>query len=200
MSSPHTPKNAHKRWTDLERDYVMDAWGEKSIKGIAIALGRTQSAIIRFAEKNNLGGSTINNMYLSTLEASEIISVDQKTIITWIHTNQLKANDKVVRKRKVFRIDLLDFIDFLRDNPNKWKANESHFDFFSEDDHYWLREKIKSDNKTPRLRELWTTKEEARLLQLIEEGKTSKEISEIMGRSLHGIKRKRQRLLKNKEN
>lgn len=198
MRPKHRPRNSHKIWTDLDKDYVQDAWGDKSIKGIAIALGRTQSAIISYAERNHLGGCTQNTKYfLSSTDVADLLSVDRRTILEWIKSNKLKAQFKAMKKRKVYRIDILDLLDFLRNNPDRWKAKEEHIELFQDEDLYWLKNKIKADKSVVFKHEkLWTIKEEEQMLKLISEGKNLIQIAEILGRSHNSVRHRKSRFYK----
>ena len=198
MRPRHKPRNSHKIWTDLDKDYVQDAWGDKSIKGIAIALGRTQSAIISYAERNNLGGCTQNTKYfLSTTDVADLLSVDRKTILLWIKSAKLKAQFKAMKKRKVYRIDILDLLDFLKANPDRWKAKEEHLELFPDEDAYWIKNKIKADEQVVfRHERLWTIKEEELMLKLIAEGNNLIQIAEVLGRSHNSVRHRKSRFYK----
>lgn len=185
-----------KKWTQEEKDYVYDNWGDMSIRYIARTLGRSSTSIIRFAEREQLGGAVFNDLFLSTVEASEIIGVDPKTIITWIDTKQLKARKKAIKKRRVYQIDPTDFKDFLRDNQDKWKATNLQEGFFDDNQCEWLINKKERDNNPIAIKSksLWTIKEQLKLQALVQQGLTNREIAKILNRTQVSVQRKRAKL------
>lgn len=183
-------------WTQEEKDFVYDNWGEMTIKYIARKLNRSTTSIVRFAEREHLGGAVFNDLFLSTVEASEIIGVDPKTIITWIDTKQLKARKKAIKKRRIYQIDPTDFKDFLRDNQDKWKATNLQEGFFDDNQCEWLINKKERDNNPIAIKSksLWTIKEQLKLQSLVQQGLTNREIAKILNRTQLSVQRKRAKL------
>lgn len=188
---------ANKHWTDAQKEYVIDVWGEIPIKRIAKNIGKSYDAVKRFAERNGLGGVFYNDHYLTTTLASQIIGVDPTTIQSWIKTKQLKARKQTMGIRKIYLIDPHDYRNFLRDNQDKWNATKLQDGFFDVEVD-WLIKKKDADSNLVTLKKgtSWTTKEERRLLELVAEGKTTKEIAIILDRTPKSVQRKRERMRK----
>lgn len=184
-----------RRWTEEERNYVIENWGEKSLDYIAKKLNRTVKAIISFSEKNKLGSPYKRN-YISTIEAANIIGVDQTTIIHWINAYNLKASFKALKSRKKYLIDIDDFRKFLKENQNLWKSNNLE-EYALGKEESWLKEKRKRDSNiiTEKLGSEWTIKEIHKMNKLIEEGKSLREIAEILNRTYKSVRAQRQREL-----
>lgn len=184
-----------RRWTEEERNYVIENWGEKSLDYIAKKLNRTAKAIISFSEKNKLGSPYKRN-YISTIEAANMIGVDQTTIIHWINAYNLKANFKALKSRKKYLIDIDNFRKFLKENQNLWKSNGLE-EYALGKEESWLKEKRKKDSNiiTEKLGSEWTIKEVHKMNKLIEEGKTLREIAEILNRTYKSVRAQRQREL-----
>lgn len=188
-------QNARKRWTQEERDYVNDSWGNISVNRIAKHLGRTPYAIVRYAEKNKLGGAVFTEQYLTTTNVANLVGVNPTTVISWVKTKLLKARTNTLKQRRVYLIDPFDLVEFLKENPNRWKATNIDRSLVNEDEE-WFKEKLASDSnpiENSRGR-LWTIKEEKTLLTYIIQGKTSEEIAKLMQRTFASVKRKRNRI------
>ena len=189
-----------RRWTDEEKNLVYEKWGIWSLKRIANAINRTENGVLRFAEKNKLG-SAYKSYFLTTEEVANMFGVDSSTVNRyWINLYGLKARFYPMKKRRFYRIDFDDLYDWCKDNQDKWKAcNLEEYALGSEEE--WLKEKRKKDNNiiTQKSGSQWTTKELIRLDELIAEGKSSREIAEIIGRTFYSVKRQRQRQLHRKE-
>lgn len=187
-----------RRWTQEEKDFVYDMWGNMSIGRISKRLDRTPLAIRRFAEKNNLGGCSVgNDSYLSTTLCSELIKVDTKTIIRWIKNKSLKARTNPLSTRRYYLIDPTDFKQFLIDNPTKWLVRDYDSQNSLNIDPVYLENKRKEEttklsNRTKK--DLWTFKEEQYLKELLTQGLTSREIANKLGRSFCSIRQKRLRI------
>lgn len=188
---------ANKRWTDEQRQYVIDVWGEIPTKRIAKNVGKSLKAIERFAQRNNLGGAVFNDMYLTTVKASEIIGVDPTTVLAWVKDNKLKARKQTLLRRKVYLIDPNDFRVFLRENQDKWNATKLQEGFFDADTD-WLIKKMDVDSQplNKKKRASWTVKEEQRLVELVKLGFTNLEISKELNRTINSVSNKRLRLIK----
>lgn len=183
-----------RRWTQEEKDFVEDNWGVLSSRVIARRLSRTETAIIRYAERNKLGGSMLNSSFMSTTTTSSIIGVDPTSVIMWIKNKQLKARTKSLKRRVIYLVDPKDFKQFLLDNPTKWKVKNYTEDVFNFGEDY-LSDKLQKENTIPKHKNLWTTKEEYQLIDMINKGYTSKEISMTLGRTTASIRHKRLRLV-----
>lgn len=184
-----------RRWTEEERNYVIENWGDVTVSYMAKKINRSEGAIVRFGEKNKLG-SMYKKSYISTIEAAEIISVDQTTIIRWINECGLKAKFKALKTRRKYQIDIDEFRKFLKSNQNLWKSNDlEEYALGKEED--WLKEKRKKDNDIiiKKQGSLWTTKEVHIMNKLIEEGKTLKEIAVVLNRTYKSVRAQRQREL-----
>lgn len=193
---------AGKIWSLEEREYLMDVWGEISVKKIARHLRRSEAAVISFVERNHLGGAMINTgIYLTTGEAAELIGSYSKQVRNWIESKELKAKKHTLRKRKMYRIDPENFKEFLKDNTQKWDANKLKFGFLNENEK-WLIDKRAKDAKTPTTTRsnFWTLKEEQTLMKLVDEGYSNLEIAKILNRTKISVTRKRTRLTKEKTN
>lgn len=185
--------NTCRRWTQEEKDFVEEMWGEYPIKRIAKHLNRTEVAIKRYAERNQLGGAMLNCNYLSTGDASKIVGVDIKTIQTWVKDKKLKAKTKTLNKRHIVRIDYVDLLEFMKANPDRWNATKIEAGTFS-DTESWFVKKLKEDAKK-RDKKDWTLREEDRMISLFEQGLNCPQIAEIMERSKFSIRKKKQRLM-----
>lgn len=188
-------ENNNKHWSDEEKQFVIDSWGDKPLKRIAKEIGRTENAIIRFAERNKLGGAIYDSAFLTTVQASEIIGVDQTTIISWITKKELKATTKRLRKRKIYLIDPDTFRNYLKNNQDKWDSRKLTTGFIKEDVE-WLMLKREKDLTNKTFRKSWTIKEELLVKSMIKEGKTIKEIAEKLNRSIGSVRRKRENIIK----
>ena len=187
----------NKHWTQAEKDYVCDVWGEIPLNRIAKNIGKTPNAIERFAERNNLGGAIYNDNYLTTVKASEIIGVDPTTILAWVKSNKLKARKQTMRRRKVYLIDPNDFRNYLRDNQDKWNATKLQEGFFDVEVDWLIKKLDKDSNPTLAKRgSSWTVREERKLLELVQQGLKDREIAEVLNRTFKSIENKRKRLLK----
>lgn len=189
-----------RRWTEEEKSLVCEKWGIWTIRRISNFINRTDYAVIRFAEKNKLG-SAYKSYYLTTEEVAKMFKIDPTTVNRyWINKYGLKARIQPMKERSYYRIDFDDLYDWCKENQDKWKAcNLEEYGLGIEED--WLKEKRKKDNNiiTKKRGSQWTTKELIKLDELIAEGKSSREIAEIIGRSFYSVKRQRQRQLHKKE-
>lgn len=184
-----------RRWTEEEKEFVMEHWGDVTVSYIAKKLNRSETAIISFSEKNKLGSAYKKN-YISTIDAGEIIGVDQTTIIHWINSCGLKAEFKAIKNRKKYLIDIDKFHNFLRDNQGLWKAsNLELYGLGKEED--WLKVKRKKDDNeiTKKQGSPWTLNEIKRMNNYIEEGLTLREIANILNRTYYSVRQQRQRQL-----
>lgn len=189
-------KKVCRRWTEEEKNYVIDNWGTLTIRYMAKKIGRTEKALISFGEKNKLG-SPYKVDYISTIEAGEIVGVDQTTIIHWINEYGLKSRFKAMVKRKKYLIDLDDFRKFLRDNQHLWKAcNVEEYALGREED--WLKEKRKTDSDLEIMKKgtLWSTKEEQEALELFKQGLNAREVSRKINRTYIACKKRREKFLR----
>lgn len=189
-----------RRWIQEERDFVEEKWGLWTVSRIAKALNRTDYAIIRFAEKNKLG-SMYKDMYLTTEQIGKMFRVDSTTVNRyWIQKYGLKAVKMALKERRYWRVKPEDLYEWCKNNQDKWKA--SHLEKYALGyEEEWLEEKRKKDSDIliKKQGSQWTTKELIKLQELIDEGKSSREISEILNRSFYSVRRQRQRRLHNKE-
>lgn len=193
-------KKTCRRWTQEEKDYVADVWGIKTVKQIARKINRTEGAVVSFAEKNKLG-SMYRAEWLTTNQAAKIIGVNQKTIISWIKEYGLKAESKALLERMMYRIDIMEFYKFLKNNQNRWKATNLPYLALGYEE-LWLEEKRKLDTSNDLIkksRSMWTIKEELTLIKMLNEGYSYKEIAMSLNRTIPAVKRYTYRLEKKKK-
>lgn len=186
----------NKEWTENDKNYLYDVWGDFTIKTISRELKRSEEAIIAFAAKNGLGGFLYTGTYLTTGQAAEIIGVDYTSIIYWIKNGLIKAKFRKIHKKKVYLIDPKDFKEFLINNQNKWSTLRSDLSIFNGNEE-WLLNKIEADKsyKYKNTNSTWTVKEENELIRLVNEGYSNQVIADILGRTREAINRRRTALI-----
>lgn len=189
-------ENENKEWTENDKNYIYDVWGDFTIKTISRELKRSEEAVIAFASKNGLGGFLYAGTYLTTGQAAEIIDVDYTSIIYWIKTGLIKAKFRKIHKKKVYLIDPQDFREFLMNNQNKWSTLKADLSMFNGNEE-WLLKKISEDKnyKYKNTNSPWTVKEEEELIKLANEGYSNQAIADILGRTRDSISRRRGELI-----
>ena len=189
-------ENENKEWTENDKNYIYDVWGDFTIKTISRELKRSEEAVIAFASKNGLGGFLYTGTYLTTGQAAEIIGVDYTSIIYWIKNGLIKAKFRKIHKKKVYLIDPKDFKEFLINNQNKWSTLKSDLSIFNGNEE-WLLKKISEDKnyKYKNTNSPWTIKEEEELIKLVNEGYSNQAIADILGRTREAISRRRAYLI-----
>ena len=183
-----------RRWTEEEKFLVEEKWGVYSIKLLAQKVNRTETAVIRFAEKNGLG-SMYKEGNLTTEQIGDMFGIDSSTVNRyWIGKYGLKATKRALKNRKYWRVKLKDLIIWCRDNQDKWKSNNLELYALSEEPD-WLKEKRNRDNNkiVEKKGTFWSMMEIAELKKLVEEGYTSRDIAEKMNRTKLSVDRQKAR-------
>ena len=190
-------ENENKKWSEEDKNYLYDVWGEIGIHKIAKFLKRSKNSIISFAEKNGLGGFLYTGAYLTTGQAASIAGVDYTTIISWIKSDKLKAKFRKINIKRVYLIDIQDFKDFLKGNLDKWTTLRADLSVFNSDEE-WLINKIDADKKYKykKVNTSWTMKQEETLISLVNKGYSNTAIADILERTPASIERRKSNLSK----
>lgn len=190
-----------KHWTKEEKDYLHSVWGTSTLKALSKKLNRKPETIYEYAMKNGLGGCVYTGMFLTTVDAANIIKVDPTTILKWIKDGDLPARKSTMKRRWIYKIEPDVFYKFLEENQDRWNSKNLEYGIIGkfDDEPAWLTQKRKNDaNLTVKVGELWTLKEILQLEQLVKDGKTSKQIAVIMNRTYSAVRRKREYILTDK--
>lgn len=203
-------KNERKgyKYTEEELDYISQKLGVISKESIAKALGRSVQSIEKIALKHfgTAKGNAIQG-YFNSEELSYALGVWKGAVAVWIRERGLpaKAHKKNLKYKlaettndiDTYSIDIDVFYEWLEKNKNNVKIDFSKVDI----DSFigcpeWFMEDCR--NKTiyhVGTRVEWSEKEVNQLLHLFyNEGKTIKEIAEILGRSYISVRKKKQYL------
>lgn len=192
--------NAQKRWTREEEQYLGEAWGRTSLKGIAKNLGRTETAVAVKVQRMGLGPA---------LQAGERISWNEfvKGLYggnyggDYVKKRLIKAGFPVhiqtVRGKNGARFTTVDIDEF-------WEFAERHkdlFDFSRMEPHIfgmepeWAALKRQLDAERRRnvhaYNDAWTKSEDNMLIHLLQEYKyTYTDIAKKLRRSEGAVKRR----------
>jgi transposase len=186
-----------KNWKPNEIKFMHDNWGYMSVRGIAKHIKRTPIAVTVKAKRVGLKGAYCSGSTLSARKVSNLLKVDIHTVTDyWAAKCGLKYKKTVMKfKRKMFLIEYEDLIEWLRKNCDKWdsrKIQKYMLGFEPE----WLRDKRILDSFKPKRKNCkYNRLEDQRLLMLFyKEGKSYREISEVMDRSIDSVERRLSRI------
>lgn len=189
--------NERKKYTQEDDNYIEEKWGKISLKAIAKNLGRSETGIERRAMRLGLGGFVFNGEFLTTGQCAKIVGVDPKTIKNWIKSFGLKANYRKINVKYIYRIEIDDFVKFLKNNQHLYNATNIE-EYALGQEYEWLKEKRKLDaTNTLKSNTSWTTKEEREAIKYFREGLSCSEIAKIMNRTPISLRKKRALFIKN---
>lgn len=177
-------------WNKQETNYLIDNWGEKSIKKISKAINRTECGVRQKAKKMKLGGIINASEYLVSHQVAEMLGKQTKTIIHWIKCKGLKGKYRFIgkgTKRGNWLIKYDDLMEWLETNQDKYDARKiKQYALGCEPE--WLKEKRKRDEiEIQNTRKIWTKMDEERLLDLYHEGYSVPELMQRFGRTEKSI-------------
>ena len=97
------------KYSDSDKEYILENWGSIKLATIANKLCRTPKGIIRFTERNKIGGFSKTHEYLSTTEVANMFGVNPSTVINyWVGKYGLEHIRQKINKREFIRITLDD--------------------------------------------------------------------------------------------
>ena len=199
------------KYTKEEIDYIAEKIGVISTEKIAKRLGRSKQAIEKKALEifGTAHGNTVQGLF-NAEELSFLLGTHKGAVSIWIKERGLPAitRKKNLKEKSIlsgyrkdvyeYGIDLEKFFDWLEVNKNNVKIDFNKVDM---DSLYayapeWFKEDYKNKNHyNVGNRIEWSQKETETLLHLFyKEGKTLKEISEVLGRTYMSVSRKKQQL------
>lgn len=141
-------------WSEEDIDILTKYWGKRSKKKITEMLGRSVLSINKKARELGLGPTCIaNGEYLTTGDVGYLLNKDPIRIYFWIKQGLIKGIP--YGNKPIYRIAPEEFITFIRNHPEKWKANEVNIDLIKP---YlrmnncckipsWFKEKIEEDRQ-----------------------------------------------------
>ncbi len=193
-----------KNWTKEEVEYLLDKWGKMTIANISKKLNRSENAILLKAHKLGLKNQVIaNGTYLRPKDIADILNIEIRNIYYWLEYGYIEYRKFKIKSMKKYQISMDSFKEFLYKHQNLWNAKcadmtlvKSCFIDSNTMGNYnlpkWLEQKTSEDTAIFKMKEYtsWTTKEEEKLILLLEQGKTNKEIAILLNRSIYSVQGK----------
>ena len=181
----------YRRWTDEEKEYLCENWGEKDLNVIAKKLKRTIPAIKHMVRELELPSAQDASTYLTQREVARIMGVTNKKLAYWeqkrkiISFKSIKLCGKMTYK--VIQLDKL--LDVLKQHQDIWDANKVELYAFGEEP-LWLQEKRKSDATKVygNNNESWTAAQDMQLHSLWRRKVPQKEMAEALEKTPRAIR------------
>ncbi|MCX7610302.1 MAG: hypothetical protein N2043_01785 [Ignavibacterium sp.] len=194
-------------WTPEMDEFLYEYIGQRSYAYIAKKLGRTEKAIIRRAQKLGISNTHLMSGAISANQLALITNVSFKTITRiWIPLG-LKAKRKSLNSNKVsqprYYIYPEDFWKWAEKNKDRVCFSKIQRGVLLPEP-TWLDEEIQKEkqklvNKRAMVRK-WTKEEENQLMDLYyKQGKTQREVAQILNRSQRAIEKKISEIAKRKQ-
>ena len=171
-------------WTNEEMKLLKEQWGVSKIEDISKRLHKSVNGTCYMARRMNLGPMVdADKTILRVKDMSNILNIPQNTIRSWFEQG-LNYNIRYVSDNQYFvYVTWEDFIKYLKENQNKWDANNVD-DYMLGEEPEWLREKRRRDRINPiQRKKLWTVDEVIYAMALVDKGKNYEEIGNILKRS-----------------
>ena len=176
-------------WTQEEIEYLEDKYGAISLTTIAKNLNRSISSVNTKKTKLKLGSVYNATEYLTIPQLAEIVGVDRTTVADWIKNKYLNATKRVLHtKGKYWRIKTSDFWKFVKEYPKFIDFSKFEENSLGKEP-AWVKNVRKNANPRPRnSAKPWTKTQEALLKKYWNEGKTNKEIGDLLGRTPYAVR------------
>lgn len=196
------PINSRKLWSKEDVEFLMEHYGEKTNSYIARKLGKSELAIER--KITRLLGNQRKDEFLGLFKVKDVATtfgVDVSTVVKWCDRLELPFEKIKVEKYNNGHCDIKfkrGFVaekmwDWLYENRERVFLNPKKVQFGIMPEPEWFINDIKQGKWYCRQMR-WTKEEEQKLINLYyNEGKSAKEIAEILGRTDSSIKHKLQR-------
>lgn len=117
-------KKHGRRYTEAELVYLESSWGKVSVQRIAIALGRSVSAVEEKAYKMKLGNPLDCKDFLIAVEVEEMLGTNRKTLKRHFVERGLKHTVRTLKNRKLITVQYEDLVEWLTNNPQYWKGDK----------------------------------------------------------------------------
>lgn len=180
--------NKTRSWTKEEIEYLEDNYGAISLNTIAKNLNRTPEAVAAKKDKLKLGSVFNATEYLTVPQLAEIVGVDKTTVADWIKNKYLNATKKVLHtKGKYWRIKTSDFWKFAKEYPKFIDYSKFEENSLGKEPS-WVKYARKNYKRPRNGAKPWTKTQEALLKKYWNEGKTNKEIGELLGRTPFAVR------------
>lgn len=191
-------KETMRRWTEQEDEYLLKYYGYKSFETISKRLQRSVQALESRLNRLGLYGVKAHTGNITVYELASCLQIDVHTIYKWIQEKGLTHKITRAKTRKFIGIEVSAFWKWAEQNKKLLNFSKIPTNtLVPEPD--WVRKQRKYDyyNRPKYEKKQWTEEEDARLWYMFyEEGRTQQEISQLIGRSRHGVQRRLNRLRK----
>lgn len=198
-----------KNWTDEEIEFLKENVGNYTTEGIAKILGRTTHAVTNKRKRLKLGCFKNNTDLINTRDVAEMLGINISNVYEFIYNKKLKCRKK--GKRYYFKLeDVQELQKNYKPRRCGWTSEEvSRLQMYLKKgctyneiakmlnmtygqvknkikENYYRQREISLGYKTGR----WSKQEVRQLKQLLAEGKTRREICDIMKRTIASIRKK----------
>lgn len=207
---PRKNSRKSKHYSQEEIDYITENMGLCSVAFMARKLGRTPSGIIGFAFRHfgTSKGTSLQGLY-TTPEIADALGVSRSTVRSWITNKGLPAIDKrrisrqnnqITRKNlNAYGIDIEEFFEWLKEHKDSVYIdfNKVNLDKFIYVPDWFKKDYLNKNHYHVTNSKKWSKDEEELMLNLYyQEGKSIKEIAEILGRTCKAVSHKKDSVTK----
>lgn len=194
------PKNAKKKWTAAEENYLTEKWGTTSLKSLCRYLGRSENAVIVRVQRLGLGPGLQNGVRISWNVFQKALTGNKNGggyLKKRLEAAGFPLHTQIIRGHNGARFTTVDIEEF-------WKFAEKNKDLFDFSglepfvfgpEPEWATLKRKLDTERRRAghahNDPWTEADDRRLARLLKEYKyTYTDLAQILRRSEGAIKRR----------
>jgi len=181
-----------RKGTEDEINFLKDNVGIIKVPTIAEKLERTEEAVVIKMKRLGMGNTRNQEGYLNATQLARILNVDPKTVKLWINNHGLKCLKKATRfEKKYYFIKPEDFWIWASENRSKVDFSKIEPRMILPEPEWFIEEsRITRDVNY----KVWTVKEERKLLMMMTDGTSPKEVAKQLNRSIISVKRKYNRL------
>lgn len=172
-----------KRWTPEEVEKLIELSEKYTKSDIAKKMERTPSSVNCKSQELGLGGLRDRTDKWTFAQIAEAVGLDNACIgKTWV-----KHGLKYVRRGYYCLVNEKDFLNFMKEHPERWNAAKCDYYFFYR--FPWFMEKLEVDKKVPveHRNYFWTDYQKQQFYALKRKGYTHQQIADAIGRTKRSV-------------
>lgn len=187
-------KREYRKWTKEEIDYLIKFSEKHSLGMIAKKLKRTAASVCQKRNRLNIPCYYDGRIGFNLQDIGMLVGRDPKTI----SRNWIAKGLKYKRIGRYIDVKEKDLCEFMKNNPDKWIPSKCDYYFFQK--YPWFLNRLEEEKAggIKQRNKAWTIYEISRMKAMRRKGMSSVAIGKELGRSRHSVKRKLNRMEKEK--